>query len=140
MIHFNSLISTFRLNNQTILKDWLVNAILNEGKVPGDLVYIFCSDDYLLEVNRKFLKHDYFTDIITFPTSNNPEIISGDIYLSIDRVYENSSNENDKFEREFARVLVHGVLHLIGYKDNTTTESLLMRSKEDYYLLLLPEI
>lgn len=140
MIHFNSLISKFELNNQTIFKDWLVKVILSEDKIPGDLFYIFCSDDYLLEVNKNFLQHDFFTDIITFPISNNSEIISGEIYLSIERVYENASNENNEFERELARVLVHGILHLIGYNDHTTSETTMMRAKEDYYLLLLPEI
>lgn len=140
MILFNSLISEFELRNQIIFKEWLVNVILKENKTPGDLIFIFCSDNYLLELNNQFLSHDYFTDIITFSTSHIPDIISGEIYLSIERVYENSSNRNEKFEVELARVMVHGVLHLIGYNDHTSKETAMMRTKEDYYLLLLPEI
>ena len=139
MIHFNSLIPGFELQNQALYKEWLVKAIQKEEKILGVLNFIFCSDDFLLEVNRDFLQHDFYTDIITFPTSAKPQIISGEIYLSIDRVKENAINNSEKFERELARVIIHGVLHLIGYNDHTSAETTIMRTKEDNYLLLLPE-
>lgn len=139
MIQFNSLITDFAVTRQIILKKWLEEVIRSENKKPGDLTFIFCTDEYLLEINRNFLRHDYFTDIITFPTSAQSAIISGEIYLSIDRIRENASNAKTKFNDEFARVLVHGVLHLIGYNDHNTDEMTTMRSKEDNYLLLLPD-
>ncbi|HEY9114782.1 MAG TPA: rRNA maturation RNase YbeY [Bacteroidales bacterium] len=140
MIHFHTLIPGFSLSNTDILKEWLGNVILKENKMSGDLNFIFCSDDYLLEINSFFLQHNYYTDILTFPTSENPKIISGEIYLSIDRVKENAIANSVSFKNELKRVLVHGVLHLLGYTDDSLDEISLMRSKEDNYLLLLPEI
>jgi len=95
---------------------------------------IFCSDDYLLSVNKEYLNHDYYTDIITFDYSVDTEI-SGDLFISIDRVKENSTEFNVPFLNELHRVLVHGVLHLCGYGDKSPVEETLMRSKEDFYLL-----
>ena len=139
MIHFNSLITDFVLKKPDVLKEWLVDVILKEEKTSGELNFIFCTDNFLLEINRNFLQHDFYTDIITFPTSLKPNIISGEIYLSIDRIKENAVSNHEKFEKELARVLVHGVLHLIGYNDHTSNETTIMRTKEDNYLLLLPE-
>jgi len=139
MIQFNSLISDFVLCEQSVFKKWLTDVILKENKTPGELNFIFCNDDYLIEINRNYLGHDYFTDIITFPFAVKPNIISGEIYLSIERIKENAIDADEKFEKELSRVLVHGVLHLIGYNDHTSSEIEIMRRKEDNYLLLLPE-
>ncbi len=118
---------------------WIKQVIQEENHQPGDLFYHFCSDGFLLKLNQDFLQQDYLTDIITFPFSTQPEIISGEIFISIDRVRENASALQTGFEREFARVLIHGVLHLLGYDDHTAKEKRVMRSKEDYYLSLLPQ-
>jgi len=117
---------------------WIKQSIEKENHQTGDLFYHFCSDEFLLTVNRNFLQHDYLTDIITFPLSTRPEIISGEIFISVDRVRENAVLLKTAFEEEFARVLIHGVLHLLGYNDHTDEEKLEMRAKEDYYLSLLP--
>ncbi len=118
---------------------WIKQVIQKENYQTGDIFYHFCSDDFLLNINREYLQHAYLTDIITFPLSTRPEIISAEIFISIDRVFENSSILKTPFEREFARVLVHGVLHLMGYDDHSDAEKLEMRAKEDYYLSLLPQ-
>ncbi|WP_407482481.1 rRNA maturation RNase YbeY [Elizabethkingia meningoseptica] len=112
---------------------WLEDLILNEGKKPGDINYILCNDEYLLEINRQYLDHDYYTDIITFDYCKG-KIISGDIFLSLQRVLDNASILETKQEEELNRVLAHGILHLCGYKDKTEEEQKLMRSKEDFYI------
>ncbi len=117
---------------------WITNVINNEGFKVGDINYIFCDDSYLYDMNMKYLKHDTLTDIITFPLSSNSNIISGEIYISIDRVKENSLMFKTAFEKELSRVVVHGVLHLLGYDDHSEEDILEMRKKEDYYLSLLP--
>jgi len=115
---------------------WIKDVIVNEGKSLGDISFIFCSDNYLLEINRKYLEHDFFTDIITFDYVRE-SIISGDIFISVERVKENAVQFSKSFENELNRILVHGVLHLIGYKDKSKQEKDLMTQKEDYYLNLL---
>ncbi|NQU88032.1 MAG: rRNA maturation RNase YbeY [Mariniphaga sp.] len=101
--------------------------------MAGEITVVFCSDEYLLQLNKEFLDHDYFTDIITFDYCDN-NIISGDIFVSIDRIHYNAKKYNVGFNIELHRVLFHGVLHLIGYNDKTSGEKKEMRSKEDYYL------
>ncbi len=123
----------------TVYFPWIKLAIQEESHQIGDLFYHFCSDDFLLKINQDYLQHDSLTDIITFPLSVQSEIISGEIFISIDRVSENASALQTGFEREFARVLIHGVLHLLGYDDHTDEDKLQMRAKEDYYLSLLPQ-
>lgn len=118
---------------------WIKNTIDTEGKITGDISFIFCSDDYLLEVNRKFLQHDYFTDIITFDYVDNNHI-SGDIFISVDRVKENAVMFSKTFENELYRILIHGILHLLGYKDKEIRDKVLMTEKEDFYLNMLEEI
>lgn len=118
---------------------WIKNTIVSEGKITGDISFIFCSDDYLLEVNRKFLQHDYFTDIITFDYVDNNHI-SGDIFISVDRVKENAVMFSKTFENELYRILIHGILHLLGYKDKEIRNKVLMTEKEDFYLNMLEEI
>ena len=112
---------------------WLNNVCKEEDKSLGELTVVFCSDNYLLEVNRKFLQHDYYTDIITFDYSEG-ETISGDLLVSTERVFENALDLGVDFKLELRRVLVHGVLHLIGYDDKTEALKTKIRNKEDYYL------
>ncbi|MCW4451668.1 rRNA maturation RNase YbeY [Kaistella sp. BT6-1-3] len=115
------------------LSNSLENIILSEGKKPGEINYIFCDDEYLLQVNREYLKHDYYTDVITFDYVKG-KTISGDIFVSLPRIFDNAQTLSKDFESEFFRVLAHGLLHLCGYKDKTEEEIAEMRSKEDYYL------
>ena len=115
------------------LKEAVKNLALNEGKVLKDLSLVFTDDDYLLEVNKQYLNHDYFTDVITFDYSSFPEV-SGDVMISLDRVKDNAQSLNQSFELEFYRVVFHGVLHLCGYKDKSEAEEKEMRAKEDYYI------
>lgn len=128
-------IDFFELNNDLIIS-WLSNVCVSENKVCGPISIIFCSDDYLLEVNKEYLDHDYYTDIITFDYTINNEV-SGDLFISIDRVKENSTTFDVTFQKELYRVLVHGVLHLCGYCDKSVSEEKIMRSKEDFYLSLI---
>ena len=114
-------------------KKWLNQVISNEDKEEGDITYIFCDDDYLLEKNIRFLNHNTLTDVITFDYCEGNSV-SGDIFISIERVKENSKVFKVDFLTELNRVMVHGLLHLLGYKDKTERESNLMRKKENYYL------
>ena len=116
--------------------DWYSKVANQEEKVLGDLTIIFCSDDYLLEVNREHLDHDYYTDIITFDYSDY-STVSGDLFISVDRVKENASDFNVSFEHELHRVIIHGFLHLCGYFDKTNEDQILMRSKENQALSLM---
>lgn len=138
MINFNALQTDFHIDRLESKKKWLMSAISTEAKTIGDIQYVFCSEEYLAEINWKFLKHDTFTDIITFSNSNSNLIVSGDIFISLDRVKANAKDLNILFESELDRVLIHGILHLIGYNDTTPDERLQMRAKEDYYLHLQP--
>ncbi len=116
-----------------ILKKYIQSLIKAEGNKSGDITVVFCSDDYLLEINKKYLNHDYFTDIITFDYVENG-IISGDLFISIDRIKENAATYETSFLKELFRVVFHGILHLNGYKDKSEEEVKLMRAKENYYL------
>ncbi len=120
-----------------IQKEAVQNAIdfliENEKKQPGEISVIFCSDEYLLKINEQYLNHNYYTDIVTFDYVEN-SVISGDLFISLDRIKENSAQFNVAFKEELYRVILHGVLHLVGYKDKTATEKKLMRGKEDFYL------
>ena len=114
---------------------WVSKTIELEGFVTGNLNFVFMSDDNLLSYNRKFLNHDYYTDVITFDNCDYP-VINGDILISIDRILDNSSSLKVNYFDEFCRVVIHGVLHLCGYKDKTDTDELLMRQMEEKYLNL----
>ena len=107
----------------------------SENRTLGDISYILCSDNYLLEINRQYLNHDYFTDVITFDYSEE-NVISGDIFISVDTVADNAKEYNVTFEKELERVMVHGVLHLVGYNDKSDSEVKQMRAKENQYLSL----
>lgn len=133
-IFFSSVETSFQLSAKNIYKNWIKRIIQEGGKKSGDLNFIFCSDEYLLDINQKFLKHFYYTDVITF-NDNSGDKISGDIFISIDRVKENAVNFAKSFDDELRRVCIHGVLHLLGYKDKTAKEQRVMRNKEDECLL-----
>ncbi len=122
------------LRDRNKLKLFIKEIFRKEKKKLSGLNYIFCSDKRLLEINRQFLQHDYYTDIITFELSPAGTPVEGEIYISIDRVKDNARQHQSTFTRELHRVIFHGVLHLCGYKDKTTTQEKVMREKEDYYL------
>jgi len=115
------------------IKSWISSVIISENKKTGSINFIFCSDDYLLNVNKQYLDHDYYTDIITFDYVEG-KIISGDIFISVDRVADNASKFQVSFDEELRRILVHGVLHLLGYPDKDPAEKTVMTGKEDHYL------
>lgn len=112
---------------------WLEEIILSEAKKLGEINYIFCDDEYLLKINQDYLQHDYYTDIITFDSVKG-KTISGEIFVSLQRISDNASTLSKNYEDELKRVLAHGILHLCGYKDKTEDEEREMRSKEDFYL------
>jgi probable rRNA maturation factor len=121
------------LANRSILKQFLQYVFKKEGKRLESLNYIFCTDTFLLQVNREYLKHDFYTDIITFDLSEN-KAIQAEIYISVDRVRENSMKLGVSFKSELLRVIFHGVLHLCGYNDKTNAEKKKIRTKEEFYL------
>lgn len=113
--------------------EWLENLILLEEKKLGKIQYIFCDDEYLLTVNKQYLQHDFYTDIITFDYAKGKKI-SGDIFVSLQRIYDNATVFSNDETEELKRVLAHGLLHLCGYKDKTEEEQRLMTEKENFYL------
>jgi rRNA maturation RNase YbeY len=135
VITFNSETS-FTLKNQKKLVKWIGDVISSEGFQAGEISYIFCDDSYLNKINQEFLNHDTFTDIISFDYTLGKEV-GGDIFISIERVLENAEKFNDVFENELHRVMIHGILHFIGYKDKTKKDKTLMRTKEDEKIFIL---
>ncbi|WP_421977568.1 rRNA maturation RNase YbeY [Roseivirga seohaensis] len=136
-INFFSEDIDFTLKTEDQIIAWLKRIAETENSSIEEISYVFCSDDYLLKINQEYLDHDYYTDIITFDNRDNPkDPIESDIFISIDRVTENASDQNVSFELELKRVLAHGLLHLIGYNDKTEEEQQLMREKEEAYLSL----
>lgn len=134
MIRFFNEDVKYSLPQKQATKQWLKQHAVQEGYAIGELNYIFCSDEYLLQVNRDHLQHDYYTDIITFDTSEEEGQIEGDIFVSVDRVADNATQLAIPAEQEMRRVLAHGLLHLCGYGDKTDEEVVLMRSKEEEWL------
>lgn len=130
-----TIIGDFRLEKKDALMDWVSFVLDEEKKELGELNYIFCDDDYLLEINNKALNHNTLTDIISFDYTQG-NVVSGDIFISVERVGENAVDLGLSSEDELHRVMVHGVLHYCGYKDKTEKEKEIMRGKEDYYLSL----
>ena len=126
----------FSLDDELVTSNWILNSITEEEKVAGDINYIFCSDDYLYKMNVEHLDHDTLTDIITFNYCEG-NVINSDIFISIDRVKENAILFNSSFSNELNRVIIHGVLHLVGYDDKNEVDKITMRAKEDFYLSLL---
>lgn len=133
-IHFFSEEVSFNIKHKGLLRTWLKNTIVAEGQKLKELNFIFCSDKYLLSINQQYLKHDTFTDIITFDNSDKKDEIVGDIFISIERVQENSITFNVPMQDELYRVMIHGTLHLLGYPDKGKSAKKLMTSKENYYL------
>lgn len=119
--------------NHIIVEKQAEFLVTNEKKILGDVTIIFCSDEYLLKINEEFLGHQYYTDIITFDYCEN-STVSGDLFISLERVADNAIQLRTDFKRELYRVIFHGLLHLVGYKDKVASEKKTMRVKEDYYL------
>lgn len=134
MIEFNS-VHDFIIENDSEVKTWLESVLHEEKKELGELNYIFCDDAYLHKMNVEFLNHDTLTDVISFDYTEG-NIVSGDVYISTERVADNAVDFNASFVDELHRVIVHGLLHYCGYKDKTDDDASLMRSKEDHYLSL----
>jgi probable rRNA maturation factor len=130
-IQFFFLQQNISLSQRTSLKIFIKGIFKKERKSLEDLTYIFCSDDYLLEINKSHLKHNYYTDIITFDLSETTEGITGEIYISIDRVRDNATTLGVTIKEELHRVIFHGALHLCGYKDKTPKDAKQMRAAED---------
>lgn len=133
-IHFHFITSQFTLKDRNSLKSFIYLLFKQEGKEIDTVNYIFCTDDYLLELNKSYLKHFTLTDIITFELSKPAEPALSDIYISIDRVKENAKTFQIPFNKELHRIIFHGALHLCGYKDKSKNNKLIMRQKEDFYL------
>ncbi|GAB3897831.1 rRNA maturation RNase YbeY [Spirosoma agri] len=134
MIRFFNEDVPYKLPQKQATRQWLKQQAEREGYAVGDLNYIFCSDEYVLQVNRDYLEHDYYTDIITFDQSEEEGKIEGDIFVSVDRVADNAAQLGVPAEQEMRRVLAHGLLHLCGYGDKTDEEEALMRTKEEEWL------
>jgi len=133
-IHFFEEDITYKLKKKTLVKQWITETILAEGFRLKELNYIFCSDAYLLQINQQYLNHDTYTDIITFDNSETEKVITGDIFISIERIRENAAKYNITEADELHRVIIHGALHLLGYKDKTAVTKQKMTEKEDFYL------
>lgn len=132
-LNFISVHKFFKFNKSKKIIKWISNSIINKDFIIGDINFIFCNDDYLLNLNVNYLSHKTLTDIITFDYSLD-EIISGDLYISIDRIKYNSQKFFTSFEKELNRVMIHGILHLCGYKDKSQKDSKLMKFQENIHL------
>jgi len=126
----------FSLKDTEQVSDWIASVIAQHGQELSSLTYVFCSDEYLYKMNVEYLDHDTLTDIITFNSADENGIIEGDIFISIDRVRDNASDVGTSFTDELHRVIIHGVLHLLGLKDKSEQEAALMRKEEDSSLSL----
>ncbi len=133
-IRFNYADRSLNIGTKPIMKDVIQMLFVQEKKGFGKIDFIFCSDDYLLQINKDFLQHDYYTDIITFPLSSKGLPIEAEVYISLDRVKQNAKELNQPFVLELVRVLAHGALHLCGYKDKSKADIKLMREKETHYI------
>lgn len=135
MVSFHFEETPFRFRKKILTRSWIRLVAESEIRRTGDIAVIFCSDNYILDINRRYLRHDYFTDIITFDYCEGDRI-SGDLFISVDSVRENAHEYGTEFDDELNRVIVHGILHLIGYDDHTEEDIKVMREKENYYLSL----
>lgn len=133
-IFFHSLDISFQVFNKKKIKFVIDSLFKNEGKTLDSLNYIFCSDEFLLKLNQSYLSHNFYTDVITFDLSENPKLITSDIYISIERVKENAKTLSLKYRVELLRVMIHGLLHLCGYKDKNTKDIFKMRELENFYI------
>lgn len=132
-IHFFSETDRFKFNKKRIASKWLKEVIKTYQKQTGEISVIFCTDEQLLEINQRYLKHFYYTDVITF-NYNQDSFINGDIYISIDRIFENAAKFGETFDKELFRVIVHGILHLLGFDDKKPKEQEKMRELENFHL------
>ena len=146
-VYFHTEAISYSIKNPVRIKSWIKQVIKSENKKTGNINFILCSDEFLLGLNQQFLKHDYYTDVISFDQSNDKQTISGDIYISIDRVKENAINTKQQktntrkvVEKELHRVMIHGILHLLGYDDKTIPKKKHMRAKEDNCLKMMKTI
>jgi len=139
LITYNSCETEIPAIDQKRISDWVNRVVVNNGSEIGEINYYFCSDDYLLQMNREHLNHDYFTDIITFDYTV-ANIISGDLFISVDTVKDNAEDYKCEYFEELHRVIIHGVLHLLGIDDKTDEDQEIMTQKEDESLVLLSEI
>lgn len=133
-INFFTEETNYNLKGKTAIRKWITETITNEGYALNELNFIFCSDEYLLRVNQDFLQHDYYTDVITFDNSEELKMILGDIFISIDRVKDNAKQNKVSTHDELCRIIIHGTLHLLGYRDKTKKAKVEMTAKEDFYL------
>lgn len=138
-IRFSSQIETFELSDAEKVKKWISEVVLRRGKMVGNISYLFCDDEYMIGVNQQYLDHDTYTDIITFDYVV-ADLVSGDIFISVDRVGENAQQFNVPLEEELHRVIIHGVLHLLGQGDKTDSEAAEMRRQEQESLDLWNEM
>ncbi|WP_420384707.1 rRNA maturation RNase YbeY [Roseivirga sp.] len=137
-VHFFSEDIEFKLEHKSNIRKWISLIIENQNHELEEINYIFCSDEYLLDINRNYLQHDYYTDIITFDNRDQADDpISSDIFISIDRVKDNAQSLNNSFDQELYRVMIHGVLHLLGQGDKTEQQQMEMRKREEASLSLL---
>ena len=132
-IFFHNADTSYLLKNKRLISSWISSAIIEEEKLLKEISYVFCTDDYLININQKHLNHDTYTDIITFDYTEDGNITS-EIYISVDRVRENAKNLGVETLDETHRVIIHGVLHLCGYNDKSELQAQEMRNKENYYL------
>lgn len=136
-VYFFSEDVKYTLKNKTVIRNWIKDTIVAEGYALEELNFILCSDEYLLVINKQYLNHDTYTDVITFDNSEELKTIVGDIFISIERIQENAKQFKSTVQQELCRVMVHGTLHLLGYKDKGKAAKTLMTQKEDQYLALL---
>lgn len=136
MIQFHTEDISFDFHQLSNIPSWIESVVASEDFSLQEVNFIFCSDQYLLQINIFYLQHDYFTDIITFDNSDQPGVIEGDIFISIDRVQENSLLQQTSFINELLRVVIHGILHLMGYDDKDDNSKITMRKMEDKCLSL----
>lgn len=123
----------FKINKTRIWKNWIKSSIEKEGFQVGELNYIFCDDEYLLQINKEYLQHDYYTDVIGFQYSEGKKL-NGDIYISVERIEDNANQNRIDFKNELARVVIHGVLHFMDYKDKAKKQAEKMREMENLYI------
>ena len=131
-VHYQNV--KFQLKDSSKVKKWLSEVVKEEGKVCGDIAYFFIDQKSLREINIEFLEHDYETDVITFDYCEK-YIVNGEVYIGIETVKNNAEKFSSSFRKEYLRVMLHGALHLLGYKDNSREEKIIMRAKEEYYLI-----
>ena len=128
----------YKFERNTQINDWISEVIKTENFNLHYINYVFCSDEHLLTVNKRYLNHNYYTDIITFNNADDDNLIESDLFISLERVADNAKTNGTTMEKELYRVMIHGVLHLLGYNDKTKEEQIEMREKENAYLSLLP--